>query len=336
MGVKTIKILLAILVLISHWVVRADTLSACQSSLDSVTRSEMSDICYTRYGSANEQFLKWRGYWNNTTNKELIAVTSWAGALSVMSSQSGWRLPTIKELNSLTSKSLIDAAIQVPESFSNNWMLQSWLTREEPVVTLLPISDAYLLSSSYQGNTVQPMVVNIATGLVQSLPAADFNSSKVYILMVKEESPVWLKIVNQSTVPDFTGECLVNSNTNNSDLHIASCTGDDLLERWYYEENTGFIRSYNGLCAKTEGTVSAERIQLGSCEGDAARWNKITDTNDTSRFYFQYKSLPKACFYAAQHGGRDEIVTRDVAFWNFNADGCDDGNDDHVTWKFTL
>ncbi len=312
----------------------ADTLSACESSLVNSSRMEMSDACYTRHGINDDYFLQWQGYWNNTNSKEFITVTSWSAALSITASQSGWRLPTIKELNSLTSKSLLDASIEIPESFSDYWMIQSWLTREAPAVSLIPLSSAYLLSSSIQGDTGDVMVIDIATGLITSLPPADFNSNSVYLLMVKEAVPVWAKIVNQSPDPDFTDECLVNTNSINTDLLIAACTGDSLLEDWHFEENTGFIRSYNGLCVRASGISNTNKIQLGSCSGDLARWNKVTDVNDISRNYFQYKASAKLCFYAADHnGGGGSIKTRDVAIWNFTADGCDDGNDDHVTWK---
>jgi len=324
------------LLLICSGYTGAETLSSCQSSLAITSRTDMSDVCYTRHGKEDDDFLQWRGYWNTPANKELVAVTSWSEALTIMASQSGWRLPTIKELAALTSKSLIDSSTEIPESFSNYWMLQSWLTRENPAVSLIPLSSAYLLSSSYQGNSAEVMVIDIATGLISLLPPADFNSKSVYLLMVKEEAPAWVKIINQSADPDFTGECLVNENSLDTNLLIATCTGDDLLEYWNFEENTGFIRSYNGLCVKASGITNLDKIQLGSCEGDSARWNKVADANDASRYYLQYKTSAKSCMYAADHnGGGGSIKTRDVAIWNFTADGCDDGSDNHVTWKFT-
>lgn len=312
----------------------ADVTSSCQSTLSGAhTRTELSDVCYTQYG---DQFLQWQGYWVDNANKAFTPVGSWPLSLSAMLVEADWRLPTIKELQLLTTKGLIDTTNLAPDAFSENWMLQQWLIRGG----VIPSADAYLLSSSYQGDngngTTKVFALNLATGLTEALSATNFDSKSVYMVKVKQESPVWHKVVNQSISPDFTAECLVNTDAIDTDLVIAACSGNKSIERWYYEENTGFLRSYNGLCAKALGIVNADKIQLGSCDGDLARWNTVVDVNDASRYYFQHKASATVCFYAAQANGSGGIKTRDVANSNFTAVGCDDGgSDDHVTWKLT-
>lgn len=308
----------------------ADVTSSCDSTLPSgYTRSQLSDICYTQH--ANE-FLQWQGHWDNNTNKYFTKMASWELSLNAMNLQPDWRLPTIKELNLLTTKTLVDSSNLAPEAFTQNWMLQKWFLRDNVGASLMLVSDAYLLSSTYQADsgsgTSKVMTINVATGLIEALSYSDFDSKSVYIVKVKQSEPSWLAITTKfDQRPDY---CLHHQGSISSQLTVEFCDGSN-QQKWLFESNTGFVRSYAGGCLQVKEFKNSDPATYETCSNYSAevepvnsdRWQAIA--NDTG-YNFESRSSEGFYFYVTSKTSR----VGDILVWDYSSTAHDDQN----TWFY--
>lgn len=311
----------------------AEVTSSCESVLSgTVTRTSLSDICYTQYG---DDFLQWQGYWDGSTDKHFTLVTGWQQSLTAMISESGWRLPTIKELNLLTTKQLVDVTNPAPDAFAKNWMLQQWFLRDAAGAPLMPLADAYLLSSSYQGDegsgTTKVFALNIATGLVEALASNDFDSKSVFMLKVKQTAPTWVNITTQYA--DKLGYCLQHESTLSSGIKVSVC-GTTILQKWLVEINTGFIRSYSGGCLQAKTFSNYAEVTYENCSDyltavspeNSDRWDVVEiDSNKT------FRSQGNANYYFYVTSGTGSSAKKgDVLVWDYTPAESDSQN----TWYY--
>ncbi|MFT4765744.1 MAG: hypothetical protein ACI9OH_002858 [Oleispira sp.] len=303
----------------------ADVTSSCQSTLsDTYTRAVLSDICYTQHG---DQFLQWQGYWVDNTDKVFTPVTSWQLSLSAMVAELDWRLPTIKELQLLTTKGLVDVANLAPDAFSENWMVQQWLIRGGTI----PSSDAYLLSSSYQGDSVgattKVFALNLATGLTEALSATDFDAKSVYMVKVKQSQPDWINITTQYS--DLAEDCLQHTNALSSDITVADCNGS-VQQLWLVESNSGFVRSYSGGCLQAKTFSDREEVTYETCSDSSAsvspansdRWSVAVEGTGK---VFNNRSNVGYYFYVT-NGLGSSASKGDVLVWDYSSDSHDEQN----------
>lgn len=297
----------------------AEVTGSCESVLSgTVTRSDLSDVCYTQYG---DTFLQWQGYWDGNANKQFTLVTGWQQSLTAMTSEAGWRLPTLKELHLLTTKQLIDVSNTAPDAFAKNWMLQQWFLRDAAGAPLIPLANSYLLSSSYQGDsgsgTSKVFALNIATGLTEALASNDFDSKSVFIVKVKQAAPTWVNITTQ--YKDTPGECLQHDDALSSDIELFECNGA-IQQKWLVETNSGFIRSYSGGCLQAKVFSNFSKTTYETCSNylvnatpeNSDRWNAIEV--DSSKV-FNSRAEPKYYFYAKDN--------RTVPVWDYSSTAHD-------------
>lgn len=300
----------------------AEVTSSCESVLSgTVTRTTLSDICYTQYG---DDFLQWQGYWDGSTDKHFTLVTGWQQSLTAMVSESGWRLPTIKELNLLTTKQLVDVTNPAPDAFAENWMLQQWFLRDAAGAPLMPLADAYLLSSSYQADegsgTTKVFALNIATGLIEALASNDFDSKSVFMVKVKQTAPTWVNITTQySSTPN---ECLQHDDALTSDIVVSTCDGS-IQQKWLVETNSGFVRSYSGGCLQATTLSNSSKTTYETCSNylttvspaNSERWDVIEASPGK---VFQSRSNGDYYFYAKSN--------RNVPVWDYSSISNDSQN----------
>jgi hypothetical protein len=293
----------------------AEVTGSCESVLSgTVTRSDLSDVCYTQYG---DTFLQWQGYWDGNANKQFTLVTGWQQSLTAMTSEAGWRLPTLKELHLLTTKQLIDVSNTAPDAFAKNWMLQQWFLRDAAGAPLIPLANSYLLSSSYQGDsgsgTSKVFALNIATGLTEALASSDFDSKSVFIVKVKQAAPTWVNITTKYS--NRLNECLQHSDTLSTDIVVSTCDGS-IQQKWFVETNSGFIRSYSGGCLQAKTFSNGDETTYETCSNylttaspvDSERWDAI-EVNSSK--VFKNRSNTNYYFYAKSNGK--------VPVWNYSA-----------------
>lgn len=308
----------------------ADVTSSCESTLPSgYNRSQLSDICYTQH--ANE-FLQWQGHWDNNANKYFTKMTSWELSLNAMNSQSDWRLPTIKELNLLTSKVLVDSSNLAPDAFMQNWMMQKWFLRDNVGTSLMLVSDAYLLSSTYQSDagsgTSKVMVVNVATGLIEALSYSDFDSKSVYIVKVKEAEPSWLTITTKfDERPNY---CLNHQSSISSQMTVEFCDSSN-QQKWLFESNTGFIRSYAGGCLQAKAFSNYDPVTYEYCSSYLAEVSPLNSDRwqaegDATGYNFKSQSNGSYYFYVTSQASK----VGDILVWDYSSTS----NDDQNTWYY--
>jgi len=319
--------ILVILLMCSASLTHSATLTSCESTLlNSATsdRGDFSDICYTQFIKGDPvvsqvyDFLKWTAHWDAADTKTLTQVDNWQAAMEVtpvaITGQSGWRLPTIKELVKISNFSNVNASDISSAVLNKYWMLQQWFSQD-------PAINAYIASSTYQGGqpepTVKVMALNISTGKVEAI-ARDFSGKTVYVVKVKNEEPSWQVHLNHYYVnANNDNRCLawwetVDSGVEVMRLKTLVCNTQDTstlvdTAKWFYEEATGFFRAFNGKCLKVSGYTNADPLELDECRDyntvgkeHAARWTKVSladgltfqnikgitnDTDTTTRYY---------------------------------------------------
>jgi hypothetical protein len=307
----------------------ADGTTSCRSTLSTgYVRLDLSEICYTQYG---DHFLQWQGYWGGNTNKYFTPVASWQVSLSAMATETGWRLPTIKELQLLTTKGLVDVDNLPPDAFAENWMLKQWFIRDTIDTSLIPVADAYLLSSSYQGDagngTSKIFALNIATGLIEALASTDFDSKSVYIVKVKQAQPIWVNITTQYA--DTLGHCLQHTDTLSSGIKVAVCD-NTVQQKWLLESNTGFVRSYSGGCLQAKTLSNYGVATYETCSNSEAevtpiksdRWDAI---EVSSSKVFSSRSNTVFHFYVTSGTG-SSAKKGDILVWDYSSDANDTQN----------
>jgi len=310
----------------------ADVTSSCESTLPSgYTRSQLSDICYTQH---DNEFLQWQGHWDNNANKYFTKLSSWELSLTAINSQPDWRLPTIKELNLLTTKALVDSSNLAPDAFTVNWMLQKWFLRDNIGTSLMLATDAYLLSSTYQADsgsgTSKVMAVNVATGLIEALNFSDFDSKSVYIVKVKQSEPSWLTITTK--FDERLNFCLNHQGSLSSQVTVETCDGSN-QQKWIFESNTGFIRSYSGGCLQVNTFDNYEPATYETCSNYSAevspansdRWQSLVNG---SGFNFRSQSDADHFFYVGSGVGSTSLG--DILIWDYSSISHDDQN----TWFY--
>lgn len=271
--------------------------SACESTLNvsgNVTtgRNALSEICYTRHQRSNVSdytFLKWSGHWDNNSDKYMQPVTSWGAAydadLNTNAGETGWRLPTIKELKLLADYSNDFDNSDASKVFGDNWMIRQWLLRSSASdSSLIDHGDAYLLSSTYFGIGADQkvMALHINTGEIKAVTVS--SALKLYVLKTKEEEPTWQVWQNKRhanclsstsavgttlTTEDCTPNGAANGNINNTSTSI----------KWLYESNSGYIRSYDNKCVEADSFGNHDKVKINNCptimEGvNKYRWNR--------------------------------------------------------------
>ncbi len=310
----------------------ADVTSSCESTLPSgYTRSQLSDICYTQH---DNEFLQWQGHWDNNANKYFTKLSSWELSLTAINSQPDWRLPTIKELNLLTTKALVDSSNLAPDAFTENWMLQKWFLRDNIGTSLMLATDAYLLSSTYQADsgsgTSKVMAVNVATGLVEALSYSDFDSKSVYIVKVKQSEPSWLAITTK--YEDVSNYCLNHQATISSNMAVASCDSSN-QQKWLFETNTGFIRSFSGGCLQVKSFKNRDRATYETCSNYSA---EVSPTNSdrwlaiSAGAGFTFRSQANSDYYFYVGSGFGSTSLGDVLIWDYSTYSVDTQN----TWFY--
>ena len=146
--------------------------------------------------------MKWTGHWNDSEFKYLTPITAWSDAVNASTPSAidaaGWRLPTIKELAKLAKFGSHSITEDLSPVLANNCMIQQWLLRatgdDGDGTDLLPIGNAYLLSSTYgvkSGGVERLLALNIHSGEIEAIAASAFpNTANFYVLKVKDEEPV--------------------------------------------------------------------------------------------------------------------------------------------------
>ena len=307
----------------------ADVTTSCKSTLSgAVIRANLSDICYTQDGG---YFLQWQGYWDGNTNKHFTPVTGWQQSLDLMAIEADWRLPTIKELHSITTKTLVDVTNLPSDALAENWMVQQWLIRDASGAPLIPIADAYLLSSSYQGDngngTSKVLALNLATGLIEPLAHTDFDSKSVYMIKVKQSSPVWLNITTQYS--GTAGHCLQHDDTLSNIIKVSTCD-NSVQQKWLLEPNTGFIRSYSGGCLQAKSFANYADTTYETCSDystsvtpvNSDRWDAL-EVNSNKVFRSQSES--DYYFYVASGSGGG-TKKGEVLVWDYSSIANDNQN----------
>lgn len=318
----------AALLLLANSALATSVTSSCESSLNvagdmSTGRDALSEICYTQHKAAvnsDYTFLKWTGYWLDNTNKYMQPVTSWSAALNsdvdTTSTESGWRLPTIKELMLLADYSTVFDDADASRVFANNWMVQQWLLRSSAMGSdLIAHGDAYLLSSTYVNDGSNKfMAMHINTGEVKAI---DFSvvpaEGSYYVVKVKEEEPSW-----ESYYVGYHGEgnCLAAYGAReDSAPAVTSCAPVLDKHKWYYEANTGFLRNYDARCIRATNYGQYSLLAMSTCNNYAdtghilsARWNRNVVG---SGFSFQSQQNNTYYFYSA--------TDKDIKTWDYGA-----------------
>jgi len=327
------RFLIPISILLFSTFSHSTVVTSCDSSLSGFTytnRSELSDVCYTQFeiGSSGEyHFLKWSAHIDDTSNKILQSVDNWSEALTIVpaavSGETNWRLPTIKELVKIASFSNINIVDTSPKVLNNYWMLQQWF-HKDPVIT-----NAYILSSTYQGGqagaSVKVMAINIATGKVEAV-LRDFTIAgseiTAYVLKVKNEEPVWDAWKNKrregclsssNALPGSTGTLITE--TCPASFSPRSSISQNL--RWLYEENTGFVRSYNGQCIYTDDTSNYSEVKISDCsDSNRKRWVRYSLGSEL----YSFKSERDSNRYFW------EDSSDNVDMWNYGSGGVSDND----------
>lgn len=296
---KLIVSFCAALLLLANSALATSVTSSCESSLNvagdmSTGRDALSEICYTQHQAAANSdytFLKWTGYWLDNTNKYMQPVTSWSAALNsdvdTTSSESGWRLPTIKELMLLADYSTVFDDSDASKVFANNWMVQQWLLRSSAMGSdLIAHGDAYLLSSTYVNDGSNKfMAMHINTGEVKAIdfsnmPAGD----SYYVVKVKEEEPAWEVWQNKRYANCLSSSSAVGTTLTTEDCTLGGAASGDITNtstsiKWRYETNTGFLRSYSNKCAAADTISNYANAKINNCPTvsagvDKYRWNQ--------------------------------------------------------------
>ncbi len=314
----------------------ADVTSSCESVLTgTVNRADLSDVCYTQFG---DDFLQWQGYWDGNANKYFTSVTGWQQGVNALAAETDWRLPTIKELNLLTTKGLVDVDNLAPDAFSKNWMVQQWFIRDLSDVQLIPVTDAYILSSSYQGDkgngTTKVLALNIATGLIEALASNDFDSKSVYIVKVKQSAPVWVNITTQYA--DKQGYCLQHEDSLSTGIKVSICDAT-IQQKWFVETNTGFIRSYSGGCLQAKTFADYAETTYENCSNylavvsptDSDRWDVVITDSDIT-FRNQGSQSGSNYYFYVTSGTGSSAKKGDVLVWDYTPASSDSQN----TWYY--
>lgn len=326
---KILSVFLFLFSVFSH----AEYLTSCESSLDnpSYTRSDhLSDICWTRHGADQSNFIYWQGLWDGS--KTLTPITSWDAVITAMDIEhaNGWRLPTIKELAHLASPKAIDnsASPQVPGALSDFWMVQNWFNRQSVALEsdLIPAGDNYILSSTYFEDVdgKKLMAININDGRLVKIAMdvnTNFDLSNVYVIKMKSGEPVWQRIISQN-VAHFNGRCISIGATidqgaeNSSDIFLDDCsTVDKYKNGWLFEANTGLLRSYSGYCAEPDVVAKWKQFSLDDCKSDNAR---LVRSNSATAGYYNIspKDNPSLYVYGAHGDGGDGIEKYEIPLWD--------------------
>jgi len=335
---KLIVSFCAALLLLANSALATSVTSSCESSLNvagdmSTGRDALSEICYTQHKAAANSdytFLKWTGYWLDNTNKYMQPVTSWSAALNsdvdTTSTESGWRLPTIKELMLLADYSTVFDDSDASKVFANNWMVQQWLLRSSAMGSdLIAHGDAYLLSSTYVNDGSNKfMAMHINTGEVKAIdfsnmPAGD----SYYVVKVKEEEPTW---ESYYVGRHGTGYCLAPSSSGYLMDNCSAGVVDNF--RWLYEQNTGFMRHYSGNCIKVadDGYNNGDELVIGECktgtlagQEHSARWRRAYYSIGGG---YVFESYNTADFYFYAFSGSSRIIK----IWNYGSIAFDNQN----------
>lgn len=265
--------------------------SSCDSSLsDGVVSSRLalSEECFTQHGVNRSYFLTWTGHWDSSSTKTLTTVDSRETALALASS--GWRLPTIKEVTAITTFSAHTSTSTTSTIFSDQWMVQKWFDG---------LNVGFIISSSYQDEGVlvnkKVMALNLSTGAIGAIDQ-DFTGQSVYVLKVKVETPVWQKWESKHDL--YGSSCYLEVISVLNTAKIQDCTQPDFTtiennQKWFYEENTGFLRSYSGYCIKATATSNNSDVIVDECKDysgeNIARWNRVETTGD---FTFESQETP--------------------------------------------
>lgn len=314
---KSALILFFLLSVNSH-----SSFTRCESTLEGSvvdTRSNLSDVCYSQY-TYDEAFVyqKWTAHWDSATNKVLQPVSNWGDAVTItpvsVTGETDWRLPTIKELVSISNFSDINLVDASPKLLVNNWMIQQWMSREEAAAPPLPpLLETYIVSSTYQAmddiSAAKVMAINLGTGQVEAL-ATNFSGKTVYVLKVKDQEPSWLILRNKH----HSSDCL-SEKTKEDEVpfvNVASCAINQ--SKWIYESNTGFLRAHSGKCLKVVGYSQYKKVEMGDCKDYAtsgfeqsARW---TQAESGGYLYYCSKQAGEThwCFYSADD--------KDIKMWD--------------------
>lgn len=343
--------LLGLLLLVAINTHATPVTTSCESDLDTTSdvsesapatgkgRISLSEICYVQFKKDNvtsSTFYKWTGFWNNTTDKHMSAVSNWSQALNAdvntLTSETGWRLPTIKELMMLVDYSSSFTDSNASDVFGDNWMIKQWLLRGA-TSGLISMGNAYLVSSTYtfddKGNEDATddvnlfMALHINTGEVEAIDIA--TTSNVYVLKMKMEEPMW----ESYYVDRHTDSNCLQPKSSGSNVTVDDCSTIESKHKWLYETNTNYMRNYSGSCIRVNVNGYSQRnlVILSTCQnftGDderSARWDRKVFSG--GGYNFQSKQDADYFFYSA--------TDDDVKMWNYGSD--EDTFDNQSIWK---
>jgi hypothetical protein len=317
-------ILLACFLLIALCQTVTAKTSSCSSNLsDGIVSSRLalSEECFTQHGVDKSYFLTWSGHWDSDSTKVLATVGTRETALALASS--GWRLPTIKEVTAITTFTNHTSTSTTSTIFSDQWMVQKWFDG---------LNVGFIISSSYQDEGVlankKVMALNLSTGAINAIDQ-DFTGKSVYVLKVKVESPVWQKWESKHDL--YGSSCYLEVISVSSTAKIQDCTtfGFTAIENnqnWFYEENTGFLRSYSGYCIKATTTSNNSDVIVDECKDyggeNIARWNRVEASGD---FTFESQQTPNVYLSIKTTGvNKGDVIVldyptgvdEDKALWN--------------------
>lgn len=304
-----------------------------------------------------ESALKWTGHWNDSEFKYLTPITAWSDAVNSSTPSAidaaGWRLPTIKELAKLAKFGSHSIAEDLSPVLANNWMIQQWLLRatddDGDGTDLLPIGNAYLLSSTY-GDGATLMALNIHSGLVEAIDASAFpDTANVYVLKVKEEEPSWQVYKNEEH-----NKCLAGPGGAGDKVYVTDCRSVS-DKKWFYEENSGYLRNRNGsysdgtvtrqagLCLwaleerqhpYSPGSDTSNDMRLGDCEiysdsppasllVNGARWSRNYERDISSIPVYSFGTSGSTGWHFYGRGDNSEIEV-----YNYGGNGVESSDED--------
>jgi hypothetical protein len=210
-------------------------------------------------------------------------------------------------------------------------MIQQWLLRaagdDGDGTDLLAKNNAYLLSSTYginSGTTEMLMALNIHNGKIEALSADAFTASTVYVLKVKEEEPTWQVYKNYRR-----NGCIATNGGIGTIVGGADCSNVN-EQKWYYELNSGYLRSRDSETSKSAGSClwaltergngnnSSNNMMLGDCETysytppaglliNGARWTRtfIRDISNKPAYTFGTSGSTGWHIFEETNAGRD-------------------------------
>jgi hypothetical protein len=222
-------------------------------------------------------------------------------------------------------------------------MIQQWLLRatgdDGDGTDLLPIGNAYLLSSTYgvkSGGVERLLALNIHSGEIEAIAASAFpNTANFYVLKVKDEEPTWE--VYYTKYSDRLNQCLAYYTDDiDSWLQVNNCTSLPIADKfkWSYESNSGFIRSKGQKCINMSGASNYNPLKLANCDNvDSRRWTRFSPSGRSADAYsFKSRQANNRTIYVTSGPFGSGASKGDILIWEYNTGSSSDDYDTKSDW----